>query len=70
MAGLELPEDMKGRMERFPEINWSAVLRKAVSEKLEKLAFLEFFASESEMTEEEAVRLGKEVNKKLSRWYG
>lgn len=69
MPELVLPEDLKDRMERFPEINWSIVARKAVEEKLEKLTFLKYFASESEMTEEESVKLGKELNKKLADWY-
>lgn len=69
MEQITLPEELKHRIEEFPEVNWSAVLRKAIAEKLEKLTFLKYFSSESEMTEEESVRLGKELNKKLADWY-
>ncbi len=69
MPKLVLPQDMMGRMERFPQINWSAVVRKAVAERLEKLYFLEHFASESDITEEEAVTLGRELNKRLAAKY-
>lgn len=69
MAELVLPKDLEDRIKKFPEVNWSAVARKAVEEKLEKLAFMRYFASESEMTDEESIRSGKELNKKLAAWY-
>lgn len=69
MPELIIPEDLEDRMGRFPEVNWSAVARKAVEERLERLAFLKFFASESEITEEESVKLGRELNKKLANSY-
>ena len=69
MPKLLMPEDLEGRVERFPEVNWSAVVRKAIAEKLERLAFLEHFASESELTEEDAIKLGRKVNKRLAGWY-
>ena len=64
-----LSKDLEDRVERYPEINWSAVARKAIEERLEKLAFLKYFASESELTEEESIRLGRELNKKLAGGY-
>ncbi len=64
-----LSEDLENRMKKFSDVNWSNVARKAIEERLEKLAFLKFFASESEMTEEESVKLGKELNKRLADWY-
>lgn len=69
MLELVLPMDLKDRMERFPEVNWSSIVRKAIEERLEKLAFLKYFASESEITEEESIILGRELNKKLADWY-
>lgn len=69
MSTVTLPKDMENRMESFPEVNWSAVLRKAVEERLEKLAFLKHFASESELSEAESVKLGKELKKRLAERY-
>jgi len=37
--------------------------------KLEEITFMKFFTSESEITEEEAIKLGKELDKKLAKWY-
>lgn len=69
MSEVVLPKDLENRMEGFPEINWSAILRKAVEERLEKLEFIRHFASKSEITEEESVRLGRELKKRLAERY-
>ena len=58
---LSIPEEMKKEMEGFKIINWSAVAREAISEKMKKLAFLKEFASESELTEKEAIELGRKL---------
>ena len=56
-------------MDQFPEINWSEVARKAFREKVEDLKFLKEFTSKSELTEEDALELGRKVNKALSKRY-
>ena len=62
---LAVPIELKQRLEEFPEINWSEVARQAFMQKVRDLEFLRKFKSESEMTEEDALRLGREVRKKL-----
>lgn len=69
MAEVVLPKDLETRMENFPGINWSSILRKAVEDRLEKLEFLKHFASESEITEEDSIQLGRELNKRLAERY-
>jgi len=63
---LSIPQELKQRMDSFDEINWSAVARVAFDEKIKDLEFIKKFKSQSRMTEEDALRLGKEVNKSLS----
>ena len=65
-----LSKDLENKMERFPEIGWNFLIRRSVMKKLEEIAFMEFFTSESEITEEEAIKLGKELDKRLAEWYG
>lgn len=36
-VSFRVPEDVKAEMEEHPEVNWSAALRRFVSEKLEEL---------------------------------
>lgn len=64
---LAVPAEMKGKMEGFPEINWSEVARAAFMQKIRDLEFLREFKSKSEMTEEQALQLGREVRKKLAK---
>jgi hypothetical protein len=66
---LSVPIELKKRMERFPEINWSEVARQAFIEKIEDLLFLEEFKSKSNMTMKEALAEGSEVDRALSKRY-
>jgi hypothetical protein len=66
---LSVPEEMKDEMENFPEINWSEVARQSIDEKLEELKFLEEFKRESDLTQEEAVKLGRQLNEELAGRY-
>jgi len=64
---LSVPSELKHKMDSFAEINWSAVAREAFNEKISDLEFIKKFKSKSTLTEEDAVRLGKELNKNLSK---
>ena len=63
---LAVPNELKNKMEIFPEINWSEVARQAFMQKLEDMEFLKKFKSESKISEADALRLGKEVSKAVS----
>ena len=64
---LSVPAELKHKLEEFPEINWSEVARQAFMQKVQDLEFLRNFKSESKMTEEEALRLGREVRKGIAK---
>jgi len=64
---LSIPTDLKHKMENFAEINWSAVAREAFDEKINDLEFIKKFKSKSILTEKDAIKLGKELNKKLAK---
>lgn len=66
---LAVPGELKHKMEEFSEINWSAVARKAFEQKIGDLEFLKEFKSESKLTKEDALRLGRKVNKALAKRY-
>jgi hypothetical protein len=66
---LAIPEELKHKMESFPEINWSEVARQAFMQKIEDLLFLRKFRSKSTLTEEDALKLGADLNKKLAKKY-
>ena len=64
-----VPEDVKEIMDKFKTVDWNRVARLAISEKAKQLSFLKYFASESELTEQDTLELGKKVNKEVSKRY-
>jgi hypothetical protein len=66
---ISIPGELKDDLDLFPEINWSEVARQAFKEKIADLKFLLEFKKNSTMTEDEAVKLGKELNKSLHKRY-
>lgn len=60
---VRIPENIE---QEFPEVDWSKVAERAVLEEFRKLATIKLFDDmfkHSELTGEDALRLGKEVNK-------
>jgi len=64
---LAVPDDIKREMEKFPEINWSVIAREAIKKRVELLKKFREFTKDSTMTEEDAIRFGREVNKRVSK---
>jgi len=63
---LSIPNELKQKMDSLAEINWSAVAREAFGQKIKDMEFLRQFKAKSTLTEEEALRLGRDVSKSLS----
>jgi len=64
---LSIPTELKQKMDIFDEINWSAVARTAFDEKIKDLEFIKRFKAKSTLTEEDAIRLGRELNRNLAK---
>ena len=65
---LSIPEDLKKKMDELPEINWSEVTREFLSERVNRLALLkrlDKMLENSELTEEDCIRLGREAKKSM-----
>ena len=65
---LSIPEDLKKQLEELPELNISESVRKFLSEKVNRallLKKLDKLLENSELTEEDCLRLGKEVNERV-----
>ena len=63
---LAVPDEMKKKMDSFPEMNWSEVARQAFLHKMEDMEFLRKFKEKSKLTEADALKLGKKVSKEVS----
>ena len=64
---LSIPDDLKEKMDQIEVINWSAVAREAFNDKIKDLELIKKFKAKSSLTEEDAIRLGRELNKNLAK---
>lgn len=64
---LSVPEEMKTEMDKFQEINWSAIAREAIKNRLIMLKKFKEFTNDSTLTEEDALKLGRDLNERLSK---
>ncbi len=62
---LAVPDELKSQMEDHPEVNWSEVARQAFRLKLRDLLVLEKIAAHGQLTEAEAIEVGRKVNDSL-----
>lgn len=66
---LSIPNELKKMMEDFPEINWSEVARDSIKKKIVQLNFMKSFQIDSEITPEDAIKLGREISELLVKHY-
>jgi hypothetical protein len=66
---LSVNEELKKDMDNIQFVNWSAVAREAIKEKIEKLKLMDEITSKSKLTEKDALEIGKKVNKALHKEY-
>ena len=67
-----ISDELKAKMKKFPWINWSEVSREEAIEREKINEDFEAFnkiVSKSKLTEEDALDLGREVNKGLHKRY-
>ena len=62
---LSIPDDLKAKMSRFPEINWSEVARQAIMEKTRVLGQMQQLLSRSTLTEQDALKIGREIKRRM-----
>ncbi len=65
---LSIPKELKHKMDELPEINWSEVTREFLSEKVKRLALLkklDKMLENSELTEEDCIRLSRKAKKSM-----
>jgi len=67
---LSVPEEVKQKMEKFAWLNWSALAREAFLKKMKQLEILEKFEKDfenSELTDEDCIKLGRELREDISK---
>jgi len=61
---VNVDDDLKERMERHPEINWSEVTRQAIREKIEVLEVMDELTGESDLTERDVQEIADKINER------
>lgn len=69
-VSVRVSEDLKARMERHKEVNWSEVIRRAVNEHLTKMELVESISSRSELSERDAEEIGEEIKRGIAKRHG
>lgn len=64
---LSIPEGLREKMKKFPEINWSAVARQAILDKARLMEQMDRLLSGSSLSEKDVDRLGKEIRGRVWR---
>ena len=67
---LAVPEDLHQIMRSHSEIKWSEVARQALWEQARKLELMDKILSKSELTEKDALELGRKINKGIAKRHG
>ena len=64
---LSVPDELKEKMASFPELNWSAVARTAIAERIKLLEEMNRKLSKSTLTQEETIALGRKVKRAVAK---
>jgi len=67
---LAIPEDLHDIMQKHKEIKWSEVARSAIWNQAKKLALMDKLLAKSELTEEDAERIGNKIKEGIARKHG
>ena len=68
-VSVSVSDEIRVKMGKFAFVNWSHVAREAISKKIADLEFLEKFTAQSEITTEDALRMGRAANGNLAKRY-
>jgi len=66
---LSVPEGLKEEMDKSKFINWSAVAREAIKVKVSQLRLLDSIAAKSNLTEKDAIEIGRKIKKSMHKKY-
>ncbi len=67
---LAIPDELHKTMKRYKDIKWSEVARKAMLEKARKLELMDKLLAKSELTEEDAERIGHKIKHGIAKRHG
>ena len=67
---LAIPDELHKLMKKHSQIKWSEIARQAIWTQAKKLELMNKILSTSKLTEEDALELGKKINKEIAKRHG
>ena len=67
---ISVSEQLYKTIKQHKQIRWSEVARRAMTIYAQKLAMLDKLTAKSELTEEDAIRIGKKIKRGIARRHG
>lgn len=67
---LSVPEELKKKMDKFEWLNWSSIAREAWVKRMKQLEILEKFEKDfekSKLSDEDCIKLGRELRQAMSK---
>ena len=64
---LSVPDGLKKKMEKYPEIKWSQVARKAIEEKIKDMELLDKLTEKSKLTKKDAEEISKIIKEEMAK---
>ena len=67
---LSVPDELKQKMDKFEWLNWSSIAREAWVKRMRQLEILEKFEKDfekSKLTDEDCIKLGRELRRAMSK---
>jgi len=64
---LAISEDLKAELQKHREVNWSAVVRRALEEYVKRIEIVEAVAQKSKLTKEDAEEIGRKIKKDMAK---
>jgi len=67
---LAIPADLYKIIKRHKEIKWTEIARKAMWEQARKLELMDNILSKSELTEKDAIEIGRKIKHEIAKKHG
>ena len=67
---LAIPEDLHKIIKKHKEIKWTEIARKAMWAQARKLELMDNLLSKSELTEKDAIDIGRKIKREIAKKHG
>jgi predicted CopG family antitoxin len=64
---ITIPDDLRKELKKHDEVNWSAVIRKAISEHLRNISIAEAIARKSKLTKKDADEISRMIKREMAK---